>query len=384
MSSSTTALQAEPDKQAFFSTRVAFFIAGFTMSAWAPLVPLAKIRAGLDDGMLGLLLLCLGLGSILTMPVAGYLTARVGCRRVILTGGAVVCLVMPLLATVANPWLLMAAIFCFGAGIGAVDCAMNIQAVLVERASGRAMMSGFHGLFSVGGIAGAAGMTGLLSLGLGALPAVLCVVALTVVSLWAAGPHLLTHGNGEPGPLLARPRGIVLFLGVLCFIVFQAEGAVLDWSAVFLVADHGMDPRYAGLGYAAFATTMTLGRLTGDIIVTRLGGARVVMVGGAVAAAGLALSILAPSWPLALIGYALVGAGCSNIVPVLFTAVGRQKTMPQSVAIPAMTSLGYAGILIGPAAIGFIAHASSLSVALGGMVLLLAFVAASGRVLRTV
>ncbi|EIK94577.1 transporter [Pseudomonas sp. M47T1] len=384
MSSSSTAVQAEPGKQEFFSTRVAFFIAGFTMSSWAPLVPLAKARAGLDDGMLGLLLLCLGAGSILTMPVAGYLTARVGCRRVILTGGAVVCLVMPLLATVANPWLLMAAIFFFGAGIGALDCAMNIQAVLVERASGRAMMSGFHGLFSVGGIAGAAGMTGLLSLGLAALPAVLCVVALTVLALWAAGPHLLTSGNGEPGPLLARPRGIVLFLGVLCFIVFQAEGAVLDWSAVFLVGDHGMDPRYAGLGYAAFATTMTIGRLTGDLIVTRLGGARVVIIGGAVAAAGLALSILAPSWVLALIGYALVGAGCSNIVPVLFTAVGRQKTMPQSVAIPAMTSLGYAGILIGPAAIGFIAHASSLSVALGVMVLLLGFVAASGRVLRNV
>ena len=384
MSSSSTVAQAEPGKYEFFSTRIAFFIAGFTMSSWAPLVPLAKARAGLDDGMLGLLLLCLGGGSILTMPLAGYLTARVGCRRVILAGGTVICLVMPLLATVASPGWLMASIFCFGAGIGAVDCAMNIQAVVVERASGKAMMSGFHGLFSVGGIVGAAGMTGLLSVGLGALPSVLCVVALTVVALLAAGPHLLTTGNGEPGPLLARPRGIVLFLGVLCFIVFQAEGAVLDWSAVFLVGDHGMDPRYAGLGYAAFATTMTIGRLTGDVIVTRLGGARVVIIGGALAAAGLALSILAPGWPLALVGYALVGAGCSNIVPVLFTAVGRQKTMPQSTAIPAMTSLGYAGILIGPAAIGFIAHASSLAVALGVMVLLLGFVAASGRLLRSV
>ncbi len=384
MSSSTTAVQAEPGKYEFFSTRVAFFIAGFTMSAWAPLVPLAKARAGLDDGMLGMLLLCLGAGSIITMPVAGYLTSRLGCRRVILAAGALLCLVMPLLATAASPWLLMSAVFVFGAGLGGLDCAMNIQAVLVERASGRAMMSGFHGLFSVGGIAGAAGMTGLLSLGMEPLAAVLVVIALAVLGLLSAAPHLLNFGNGEPGPLFARPRGIVLFMGVLCFIVFQAEGAVLDWSAVFLVGDHGMDPRYAGLGYAAFASTMTVGRLTGDMIVTRLGGARVVVIGGLVAALGLALSILAPDWSLALLGYALVGAGCSNIVPVLFTAVGRQKTMPQSAAIPAMTSLGYAGILIGPAAIGFIAHASSLAVALGVMVLLLGFVAASGRVLARV
>lgn len=382
MSSSTTFATAAPGKREQISTRIAFFIAGFAMAAWAPLVPLAKARAELSDGSLGLLLLGLGAGSIMAMPLAGYLCARWGCRRVIVGAGLLICLVLPLLASVATLPLLIAAVLVFGAGMGAIDCAMNIQAVLVEKASGRPMMSGFHGLFSVGGILGAAGMTVLLALGLTPLLAAGCVVGLTLLALIKAAPDLLPYGNESDGPLFAMPHGIVLFLGVLCFIVFLTEGAMLDWSAVFLVSEREMQPAYAGLGYAAFATTMTIGRLTGDAIVSRFGGARVTIVGGLCAAAGLALSLVVPAWPAALLGYALIGAGCSNIVPVLFTAVGRQTTMPQSAAIPAMTSLGYAGILVGPAFIGFVAHASNLSIALGVLIVLLLFVAASGRHLR--
>lgn len=382
MSSSSTFATASPGRQAQISTRIAFFIAGFAMAAWAPLVPLAKARAQLSEGSLGLLLLGLGAGSILAMPLAGYLCARWGCRRVIVGASALICLMLPLLASAATLPLLIAAVLLFGAGMGAIDCAMNIQAVLVEKASGRPMMSGFHGLFSVGGILGAGGMTALLALGLTPTLAALCVVAVTLAAVIKAAPNLLPYGNESDGPLFAVPRGIVLFLGALCFIVFLTEGAMLDWSAVFLVSERGMEPAYAGLGYAAFATTMTIGRLTGDVIVARVGGARVTLFGGLCAAAGLALSLAVPAWPAALLGYALIGAGCSNIVPVLFTAVGRQTTMPQSAAIPAMTSLGYAGILVGPAFIGFVAHGSSLSIALGVLIVLLLFVAASGRYLR--
>jgi len=382
MSSSSTFATASPGRQAQISTRIAFFIAGFAMAAWAPLVPLAKARAQLSEGSLGLLLLGLGAGSILAMPLAGYLCARWGCRRVIVGASALICLMLPLLASASTLPLLIAAVLLFGAGMGAIDCAMNIQAVLVEKASGRPMMSGFHGLFSVGGILGAGGMTALLALGLTPTLAALCVVAVTLAAVIKAAPNLLPYGNESDGPLFAVPRGIVLFLGALCFIVFLTEGAMLDWSAVFLVSERGMEPAYAGLGYAAFATTMTIGRLTGDAIVARVGGACVTLFGGLCAAAGLALSLAVPAWPAALLGYALIGAGCSNIVPVLFTAVGRQTTMPQSAAIPAMTSLGYAGILVGPAFIGFVAHGSSLSIALGVLIVLLLFVAASGRYLR--
>ncbi|AMS21275.1 MFS transporter [Pseudomonas synxantha] len=371
-----------PGRLEQMSTRIAFFIAGFGIAAWAPLVPYAKARANLNEGTLGLLLLCLGVGSIIAMPAAGALASRYGCRRVLTAGTLMICLALPMLATVSSIPLLIAGLFLFGAGLGTVDSTVNLQAVIVERASGKTMMSGFHGLFSLGGIVGAAGVSGLLGLGLSPLQATLVVVIIMAVALFKAAPHLLPYGSESSGPAFAVPHGVVLFIGCLCFIVFLAEGAVLDWSAVFLSAERGLDEAYAGLGYAAFALTMTAGRLTGDAIVRRLGATLVIVIGGALACAGLLLATLLPAWETALLGYALVGAGCSNIVPVLYTAVGRQKVMPEHIAVPAITTLGYAGILAGPAMIGFIAHGSSLSTAFVLIAVLLAAVAISGRILK--
>ncbi|QJI11028.1 MFS transporter [Pseudomonas sp. ADAK22] len=371
-----------PGRLEQMSTRIAFFIAGFGIAAWAPLVPYAKARAQLNEGTLGLLLLCLGVGSIIAMPVAGALASRFGCRRVLTGGTIMICLALPMLATVSSIPLLMAGLFLFGAGLGTVDSTVNLQAVIVERASGKTMMSGFHGLFSLGGIVGAAGVSGLLGLGLSPLQATLVVIVIVAVALLKAGPHLLPYGSESSGPAFAVPHGVVLFIGCLCFIVFLAEGAVLDWSAVFLSAERGLDEAYAGLGYAAFALTMTAGRLTGDAIVRRLGATRVIVIGGSLATAGMLLATLSPAWETALLGYALVGAGCSNIVPVLYTAVGKQKVMPEHIAVPAITTLGYAGILAGPAMIGFIAHGSSLSIAFVLVAMLLAGVAISGKILK--
>ncbi|WP_426141828.1 MFS transporter [Pseudomonas sp. DWP3-1-2] len=365
-----------------FSTRVAFFIAGFSLAAWAPLVPYAKARVGLDEGTLGLLLLCLGVGSIIAMPLAGALAVRFGCRRVLVISTALICLCLPLLATVSSLPLLIATLFVFGASMGALDCTVNIQAIIVERASGKTMMSGFHGLFSLGGIAGAAGVAGLLSLGASPWLSMLIVVAFVALCLFKAAPHLLTYGSETDGPPFAIPRGVVLFIGLLCFTVFLTEGAMLDWSAVFLSSLRGVETSYAGLGYAVFALTMTLGRFFGDAIVRRVGPSRVIILGGLCASAGLALATLVPSWEAALLGYALVGAGCSNIVPVCYSAVGRQKSMPENVAVPAITTLGYAGILVGPAAIGFIAHVSSLELAFLIVAVMLLGVAAGGSRLK--
>jgi MFS family permease len=371
-----------PGRLEQMSTRVAFFIAGFGIAAWAPLVPYAKARAGLDEGTLGLLLLCLGVGSIIAMPLAGLLATRFGCRRVVSAGVLLICAALPLLATVSSIPALIAALFMFGAGLGTVDSTVNLQAVIVERASGKTMMSGFHGLFSLGGIVGAAGVSALLGLGVSPLGATLVVNVMLIVALLKAAPHLLPYGSESSGPAFAVPHGIVLFIGMMCFIVFLTEGAVLDWSAVFLASERGIDTAYAGLGYAAFALTMTAGRLTGDAIVRRLGATKVMVFGGLTAAVGLALATFAPSWQAALVGYALVGAGCSNIVPVLYTAVGKQTVMPESIAVPAITTLGYAGILAGPALIGFVAHASSLSFAFGLMAVLLVAVAIGGKALK--
>jgi MFS family permease len=364
------------------ATRIVFFVSGFGMAAWAPLVPYAKARLEIGEGVLGLVLLCLGIGSILAMVPAGALAARFGCRFVITLSVALLCVSLPLLATVSSLPLLIVALLGFGAGVGSFDVAMNIQAIIVERASGRAIMSGFHGHFSLGGIVAAAGVSWLLVAGASPLMATLCVVAISIIALVVATPHLLPYGSRSDGPAFALPRGVVLFIGILCFIGFLAEGSVLDWSAVFLSSARGCDPHSAGLGYAAFSVTMTIGRLLGDRVVQRLGGRTVIALGGLCAAAGFALTIVVPIWQMALIGYALVGVGCSNIVPVLFTSVGRQTVMPESLAVPAITTLGYAGILAGPAAIGFIAHLSSLSTAFLILALALLGVAVSSRFLR--
>lgn len=346
------------------STRWAFFIAGFGMAAWAPLVPFAKARAALSEGSLGLLLLCLGAGSLVTLPIAGALAARFGCRRVIVAASLLICLMLPLL-TVFSTWTSLAiALALFGAGLGSMDCTINLQSVIVEKNSDTPLMSGFHGLFSVGGIVGAAGVSLLLAIGASPLLAALVAVAIIIAALLKCARDLLPFGSSSSGPAFAMPHGVVLLIGAICFILFLAEGAMLDWSAVFLVESKQLASAHSGIGYVAFACAMTLGRLTGDVIVHKVGRRRVVLLGSLTAAAGLALATLSPSWQWALVGFTLVGIGCSNVVPVMFSQIGKQTVMPEHVAIPAVSTLGYTGILLGPAFIGFIAHGSSLAVAL--------------------
>jgi len=364
------------------STRLLFLVAGFAAAAWASLVPFAKTRTGLNEATLGLVLLCLGGGSIISMPIAGALSTRYGCRIVLAVSSLLLCAVLPLLAIVSSVSLLAVALCIFGIALGSTDCVMNVGAVIVERASGKPMMSGFHGFYSLGGIVGAAGTSVLLTLNVSALGSTLVAVVAIVIALLIAYPALLPYGNRSEGPPFAIPHGVVLFLGLLCFVVFLVEGSMLDWSAVLLTEKRGMPSAQAGFGFASFSLAMTLGRLTGDAVVAKIGRRAIVAGGGLLSAGGIALVALVPPWQFALLGYALVGLGCSNIVPVLFTAVGRQTSMPQAVAIPAITSLGYAGILTGPAGIGFIAYHSSLSVAFLLVAVLMVAVAASGSLLR--
>jgi predicted MFS family arabinose efflux permease len=316
------------------------------------------------------------------MPLAGALAARFGCRLVVATGPVVLCLALPPLAIFTSPALLAAGLLAFGAALGSIDVVMNIQAVIVERASGRPMMSGFHGLFSVGGMAGAVSVTALLGAGASPVTATLCVDAGIIVALAAAARNLLPYGSEDDVPHFAWPHGPVLFLGALCFVAFLAEGAVLDWSAVFLTSVRGMGPANAGLGYAAFALTMTIFRLAGDRIVRRFGGINVVVAGGLCAAGGFLLATLAPTWPITVAGFALIGVGCSNIVPVLYSSVGRQTVVAEHVAVSAITTMGYSGILTGPAAIGLVAHVANLPAALLILALSQIGVAASARRLR--
>jgi predicted MFS family arabinose efflux permease len=359
-----------------------FFVIGFAAGAWAPLVPFAKQRLALDDGALGLALVSMGVGSIVAMPLAGALAARVGCRRVLIAAAAIACLAFPVLATTGSVPLLAAALFLFGVGIGSLDCVINVQAIAVERDGGRAMMSGFHALYSLGGFVGAGAVSALLALNVALLGVSLAVATLMALATIAATPGLLSRKAEAQHAPFALPRGAVLMIGVFCFVMFLAEGSALDWSAVFLRAERHAAPAAAGLGYVAFAVTMTSGRLVGDRVVTALGLRRVAVVGALVAATGLAFATLAPGWIAPVIGYALLGAGCSNIVPALFTAIGRQTDMPESQAVPAVSVLGYAGILAGPAAIGLVASATSLTAALLAVAAMLAAVAIGATRLR--
>lgn len=364
------------------ATRAAFFLPGFATAAWAPLVPFAKNRTGLDEGSLGLVLLCLGAGSLLAMPIAGMLAARHGCRAVMIATLVMVIATLPLLAIAPSPLTLGLVLFVFGAGVGACDCVMNMQAIMVERDSGRPMMSGFHAFYSIGGAVGAGAMTALLALHLP--PWLVCLLASAVMAalLAISLPYWRTDKAPSDAPMFAVPHGVVLAIGVLCFVAFLAEGSVLDWSAVFLHEVQQVEPSRAGLGYLAFAIAMTVTRLVGDGVVARLGRHRSILIGSLVAASGFALSTFATWMPLALCGYALVGLGCANIVPALFSMAGNQKVMPESLAIPAITTLGYAGVLAGPALIGFVAQASSLVFAFSAVAVTLVLVGLCARWVR--
>jgi predicted MFS family arabinose efflux permease len=197
-----------------------------------------------------------------------------------------------------------------------------------------------------------------------------------MLSLVATWKNLLPHGPGREWPAFAVPHGKVLLLGCFCFVLFLAEGSAMDWSAVFLNVVRGVSVAHAGVAYVVFSAAMTVCRLIGDPIVRLMGPARIVFLGCLLAAGGLLLAICVPSIAAAVIGYGLLGVGASNVVPVLFSAAGRQSSMPAHLALPAMATIAYAGNLVGPALIGFVANAFGLKTGLAVVAMLLAIVAA--------
>ncbi|WP_312703387.1 MFS transporter [Stutzerimonas nitrititolerans] len=361
------------------ATRTGFFIAGFGLAVWAPLVPYVRERIEMSDALFGMLLLCIGIGSLTWMPLSGLLIARQGIRPVIL--GCVATLVLALLgmALTESIWLLGIALFCFGGSLGVLDVVLNVQSLLVERELGRRMMSNFHGMFSLGSICGALVLTGLLTLGLSPASGTLLMIALIVIANFLVMGGYLARKAPAGGVAFVRPSGLVLLVGALCFVVYLAEGAVLDWSALYLTGEKQLETTSGGLGYAAFALMVTVGRFAGGRVVNSLGTARVVAFGGLLAAAGIGLSIITDHWALALLGYGLCGLGCANVSPVLISSLSRQDAMPVHLAVTAATTVGFAGVLVGPAMIGLIAHYSSLTMAFVLLALLLASLVIGSR-----
>jgi len=348
------------------ATRAVFFIGGFGAASWAPLVPLLRERLAIGEDILGLLLLCIGIGSLLTMPLSGAAAVRLGCRKVLTFASLAFAVLLFLLSQVSEILAAVPVLLLFGAVMGCIDVVVNIQAVIVEKASGRRLMSGMHGLWSVGGFAGA-GLFGVWVGGLGLSPTASTLIAAGIMTgaILFFARFLLPYGGEAGGRMLAMPRGIVTFVGIIACIAFLVEGAIMDWSGVFLTAVRGFDMSLAGTGFTVFSAAMLTMRLIGDRLVQEMGQKRVILGGSLLALAGFLAVIFAPEAWLLYAGFFAIGVGSANIVPVFFSLLGRQKDMPIGLAVPAVSTLGYLGILMGPAAIGALAHAASLYAAFG-------------------
>ncbi len=371
------------------ATMLMFLVCGLGVSCWAPMVPYAKDRLALHDAELGVLLLFLGGGALGMMPLSGLLASRFGSRIVMVCSALLIAVLLPLLLLLDSYTAMAAGLLLFGAGVGSIDVAMNAHAVQVQNLYGRPIMSSLHGLYSIGGLLGALGLGLLIKAALPPVPAAISIALLLVLIAVSQFRYLFSFSEEKeivnrfyspPATGMAAPRygwlsGRVLFIGFLCSAVFLAEGAVLDWSAVFLRDNKGVDPALAGAGYAAFSVAMALVRLTGDKLVVRWSSKVIVTGGSLVAALGFVLTIVCADVYGVLLGYVLLGAGAANIVPIFFSDAGKLQGIPPTVSIPAVTTLGYGGQLAGPALLGIVAHQYSLPVAFACLVVLLVVVA---------
>ncbi|MES0882367.1 MFS transporter [Roseibium sp. SCP14] len=343
-----------------FATRVAFFVAGFMLGCWSPLIPFVKQRLGLDEAGLGLLLLCLGIGSVLTMPLAGIACTRFGTRRVILWGGFGLTAMFPAVAFVSSIWVMIAVVLWIGVFLGFLEVGMNSHAAEVESGSKKPLMSGFHALFSVGGFAGAGGATVLLSVGVTPLVTAVLGAVIGFAAIGAAWPCLLRREIDAEAGSFALPKGIVMIIALMTATTFLVEGAILDWGALLVSSQGLVEIAVGGFGYMLFSIAMTIGRLFGDRFVAAVGSRQSLVWGGVLTIIGLIMVTLAPHVTVSGVGFVAIGFGASNIVPVLFSLAGAQRDMPSGQAIAAVATAGYGGILLGPAGIGFVAEVSSL------------------------
>lgn len=352
------------------ATLISFFCLGFCTAAWAPLIPYAQQRLQINHADFGVLLLCGGLGSMIAMPTTGMIIQKVGCKAVIAVFLSLLLLTLPVL-TLGNTSLMMAvALFIFGTAAGGLGVAINLQAVIVEKRNAKNMMSSFHGMCSLGGLIGVMLVTTLLTLGLNPFMSAIVITTLMMILTFVASRHSLNKQdtgdqsvNTDEKPRgFVLPKPIILLFGLMCFIAFLSEGSAMDWSGIYLVDQFNIDTAYAGLAYTCFAIAMTIGRFSGATIQKKMGEKNTVIYGAIIAALGLVTVILSPAWIVALIGYLMIGFGCSNIVPIIFSQVGRQNVMPKATALSYVSTMAYSGGLLGPALIGLVSVMTGLTV----------------------
>ena len=339
-----------------------FFSNGLLLGAWAARIPALRSDLSLGDGELGIVLALVAAGALATMPLSGALTARLGSRRPTRVFNAFMCAapVLPFLAPSFGA--LLPAAFALGAANGGLDVAMNAQGAAIERRAQFLLLGRLHAAYSAGGLAGAA--TGALAAAVALDAATHLAIAgavMAAVTIPATRALITGDASGHAEPAFARPTRALLALGALAFCCLLAEGAAVDWSAVYVHDTLGADEAVAALAYAAFSAAMLTGRLLSDRLATGRAASRLLRTGGIIAGGGLLAGVALDTTPAAIAGFALLGAGLSVVVPVVFRAAAASAGAP---SLAAVSTMGYAGLLLGPPLIGAIAEATSLSVGL--------------------
>ena len=350
---------------------VVFFALGMISASWAARMPAIRSPLHLSDEALGLALLGPAAGAVLAMPAAGAALARVSPRRVVLAAFVPLATVLPLVTAVESALQLFAVLFAWGACAGVIDVGMNTEAAAVQARLGRSVMSGFHASYSAGALAGAAAGAGCAWAGIPVRTQLVLISAAVLAAGCAAtarfGPARLPAARQGPEgkPDRLRWSRALMALSVMAFASFLAEGAVSNWSAVYLRSSLGAPAGVAAAGYTCFAIAMTIGRICGDNLASRWGPQRLVRVSSGLAALAWGAALILNSDPAALTGLVLLGFGLSTVVPNVFSRASRLGQAGPSIA--AVTFSGYAGMLSGPAAIGMLAGAASLPAALSAV-----------------
>lgn len=352
----------QPVQRARLATSVFFLVNGAVVGSWVPFIPERAHTLGLSAGRLGTVLLGAGLGAVLAMPLAGSLIPRFGSRVVSVVCGTGFAAALFFNVLVSSRWALLLAMVVYGMCGAGMDVSMNAQAVLVEGRSGRRILSSLHGLFSLGNVLGSFAISAAFARNVPPLPLAGVTSVLLVAAVLFSSPLMLRDdagaGQGEHTHRSFDPR--LLALGALVVAAMVCEGGTADWSGLYLRNGRELGPGWAGVGFGVFASLMLLGRLLGDLVVDRLGEVRTLRVGTLLGALGALLVVYGPGSAVALLGFALFGAGLANSSPVLYRAAGQVPGIPAGVGLATAVGLGYVGLLAGPPALGSVGQALGL------------------------
>lgn len=349
------------------STYAMFLADGLGFGIWAGHIPVFKQKFQLSDSALSIALLALAVGAILSMPLAGEAVRRYGSRLAVGLSAACFGCCLIFIATAPDLTFFVISAFLFGAAKGALDVGINAQAVIVEKNYGRPIMSSFQALWSVGGLGGGVLTSAALTVGSTAIIDCVCTGALILLIDMISCRHLLFHPISRDGSHLKAfrmPSKALGYIAILTFLALLSEGVMQDWAAVYMRQVVAVSIPIAAIGYAGYAVAMALGRFLGDRIVVLFGERFVMRLSGGFITVGLLVAILLRAPVLAIAGFACVGLGISNLVPILFGAAGRDPILGPGPGIAAVTTVGYFGFLIGPPVIGLISEFAGLSLAL--------------------